>query len=310
MTDLQFFGERIERLLDASATSGPLARERSEELVRLVVELYGAGLERVMEVLHAAGALTDSVLEQLVDDELVAGLLLVHDLHPYGVQERVQRALDGVRPYLGSHGGDVELVEVVAADSATPEDGAPIHGAVVRLRMLGSCDGCPSSSATLSLAVEGAIHQAAPEVVRIDVEAATAVVTPALISADSLRVRLKEPTAGADWFPLPVELLPTSGVAPVTVGGLDLVLCRVVGTLFAYRDSCPSCLASLAGGALERGLGTPLGTAVLTCPTCRAHYDVTKAGVGTAGTLAHLDPLPLLERNGVVEVAVPRPVPA
>ena len=71
----------------------------------------------------------------------MASLLLVHGLHPYDVETRVARALDGVRPYLGSHGGDVELLGVT-------DDG------VVRLRLLGSCDGCPSSSVTLKLAVE------------------------------------------------------------------------------------------------------------------------------------------------------------
>ena len=62
-----------------------------------------------------------------------------------------------MRPYLGSHGGDVELLDVTA-------DG------VVRLRMLGSCDGCPSSAVTLKLAVEGAIEAAAPEITAIEVE--------------------------------------------------------------------------------------------------------------------------------------------
>jgi hypothetical protein len=100
-------GERIERLLEASAAAGPIARERAEELVRLVVELYGAGLERVLELAYDAGALDDDLLASLAGDELVSSLLLVHGLHPYGVEERVQRALDDVRPYLGSHGGDV-----------------------------------------------------------------------------------------------------------------------------------------------------------------------------------------------------------
>ena len=65
-----------------------------------------------------------------------------------------------MRPYLGTHGGDVELLEIT-------DDG------VVRLRLLGSCDGCASSSVTLKLAVEGAIEAAAPEVTAIEVETPT-----------------------------------------------------------------------------------------------------------------------------------------
>ena len=154
-------GERIETLLEASAAGGAVARERAEELVRLVVDLYGAGLERVLTILHEGGRLDDELLAALAADDLVASLLLVHGLHPYDVQTRVEQALDGVRPYLGCHGGDVELLEVT-------DDG------VVRLRLLGSCDGCASSSVTLKLAVEGAIEAAAPEIIGIEVETPTA----------------------------------------------------------------------------------------------------------------------------------------
>src|SRR5580698_8594256 len=153
--DARSVGERIERLLDASAASGPKVGERAEELVRLVVELYGAGLERVLELAYEAGALSDDLLDALADDDLVSALLLVHGLHPYPVEERVGRALDKVRPYMGTHGGDVELIEVT-------DEG------VVRLRMLGSCDGCASSAVTLDLAVKDAVEAAAPEVERIE----------------------------------------------------------------------------------------------------------------------------------------------
>ncbi|MEJ7716430.1 MAG: NifU family protein [Thermoleophilaceae bacterium] len=75
---------------------------------------------------------------------------------PIPVEERVVGALEGVRPYLESHGGNVELVAV--------EDG------VVRVRLEGSCDGCPSSAMTLKLAIEEAVHKAAPEVERVEAE--------------------------------------------------------------------------------------------------------------------------------------------
>ena len=59
-------------------------------------------------------------------------------------------ALDKVRPYLKSHGGNVDLLSVV--------DG------VVHLRLIGSCDGCPSSALTLKSAIERNIYEAAPDV--------------------------------------------------------------------------------------------------------------------------------------------------
>ena len=184
--DLRATGERIEALLDASAAHGAMARERSEELVRLVVDLYGAGLERLLDVLYEAGRLDAEALDALARDDLVASLLLVHGLHPHDVTTRVERALDDVRPYLGSHGGDVELLGVT-------EDGT------VRLRLLGSCDGCPSSSVTLKLAVESAVEAAAPEITGIEVDTASADAGPSagVIPVSALRTRLDEPQVGS-----------------------------------------------------------------------------------------------------------------
>ena len=208
---LRAVGERIDVLLDASGAGGVVARERAEELVRLVADLYGAGLERILEVMYDAGRLDDEVLAALAADDLVASLLLVHGLHPYDVTTRVEQALEGVRPYLGSHGGDVELLDV-------SEDG------VVRLRLLGSCDGCPSSSVTLKLAVEGAIEAAAPEITSIEVEDAPAEpASDGLISVDALWSRVSPAAEGqiAGWHPL-------SGIDTLADG--EVVLRDVAGT--------------------------------------------------------------------------------
>lgn len=293
-------GERIEVLLEASAAQGPLARERAEELVRIVVELYGAGLERLMELAYEAGKLDDDLLDRFAADELVSSLLLVHGLHPFGVQERVERALEEVRPYLGSHGGDVRLVEVT-------DDG------VVRLQLLGSCDGCASSAVTLELAVDSAIRAAAPEVVRIDVESAPGAKTHnGLIPVESL-------TAGLRQVDLPGEVvwsvaggvqdLAVGGLLRTTVAGLDVLLCRLLAGVYAYRDRCASCGSSFDGAGLQRAPSSP-GSAVLTCRACGAHFDVRRAGADLDDTTRHLEPIPLLERDGMVEIAVRTAIPA
>jgi Fe-S cluster biogenesis protein NfuA len=167
--NLRTVGDRIEKLLDdlqacADARSFGLA----EEVLRLVSELYGAGLVRVLELAreHAPG-----LIDVLVSDELVASLLLVHGLHPDSLAERVEGALQRVRPLLARHQGDVELLGIDDAAGA------------VRLRLLGSCDGCPSSSITLQLAVERAILEAAPEIVRVEVGAAPVPGVPIAITS-------------------------------------------------------------------------------------------------------------------------------
>ena len=118
--------------------------DRATEAVQALVELYGEALARVL-----AGA-------DPQQDELLSHLLLVHDLHPVDAETRVRQALDEVRPYLGSHGGDVELLGV--------EDG------VARVRLEGTCNGCPSSTVTLRNAIEEAIMRAAPELEGIEAE--------------------------------------------------------------------------------------------------------------------------------------------
>lgn len=311
--DLRSTGERIEALLDASSAYGVVARQRSEELVRLVTDLYGAGLERVLDIVHESGRLDAELLDALADDDLVASLLLVHGLHPYGITTRVERALDSVRPYLGSHGGDVELLDVT-------DEG------VVHLQLLGSCDGCPSSSVTLELAVKDAVEAAAPEVVTIQVRTAGTTsptptagagagtgATPGLIPVSALRSRIgpTEPAAvvveAAGWEALPlVSDLAPGELRALEVGGSSVVLARVGAQHYAYRDRCGRCAGSLAGARLERRLGGRAGDAVLRCPGCGGHFDAVRAGAGLDDADEHLEPLPLLVRDGVLSVALPR----
>jgi len=162
--NLRAAGDRIEQLLDElRASAEPRTYTRAEELLRCVTDLYGGALARVVEI---AGEMGAEATRRLVDDELVASLLLVHGLHPESTQGRVEAALVGVRPLLAQHGGDVELLDLEA-------------GAIL-LGLLGSCDGCPSSAVTLREAVDQAVFAAAPEIVRIDVQQATepGVITP------------------------------------------------------------------------------------------------------------------------------------
>lgn len=140
------------------------------EVAQALLDLYGEGLRRIVARVDAS---------ELADDALVSHLLLLHDLHPVPVEQRVRAALTDVRPYLGSHGGDVELLGVSEG--------------VARLRLEGSCSGCPSSTITLRMAIEEAIYKAAPDVERV--EAVDGPPAPVLLQIDDLTCPL--PMAGA-----------------------------------------------------------------------------------------------------------------
>lgn len=154
MTDIATVAGQVERLLDEIGSADPRVAASTAEVVRALSELYGETLARITTLLD------EDTVRRLAGDELIGALLVLHDLHPVPLLDRVGTALDTVRPALGMHDGDVELLGIVEEDD----------GVVVQLRLAGSCHGCPSSMITMSQGVERAIHEAAPEVARVDVE--------------------------------------------------------------------------------------------------------------------------------------------
>jgi Fe-S cluster biogenesis protein NfuA/nitrite reductase/ring-hydroxylating ferredoxin subunit len=265
-------GDRIEELL-SGLQAGP-AKQTAEELVRLLVEMYGEGLARVVAMLEPEQH------HRMTEDDLLESLLLLHDLHPLDLDTRIQRALDRVRPYLGSHAGGVEYL------------GVDDNG-VAQLRLEGNCHGCPSSTLTVKMAIEGAITDAAPEIVGVEVAGVTEP-EPATL----LQISLKPPPGwGGGWAQLPELGPPTRQPVTVPVEGTRVLICSVRGTLYAYRDSCAACESTLGESTLDAD--------VLTCATCGARFDVHHAGTGLDDAAQHLDPLPLLSDSRGVRVAVP-----
>ncbi|HEY6478468.1 MAG TPA: NifU family protein [Streptosporangiaceae bacterium] len=293
MTAVRSAGARVEELLDGLRSGPPSAALAAEELVGLLVGLYGGGLAAIVELLREQGPAGAAALAAMADDPRVEGLLLLHDLHPLDVDARIQRALDRVRPYLGSHAGGVQYLGVA--------DG------VARLRLEGSCDGCPSSTVTVELAIRGAVEDAAPEVTEVVVEGVAAAPEPALLQigrrpADAgSHAAAPDAAAGAGgWIPLPDIGPPSSRPVSAAAGGTAVLVCSVRGTLYAYLDACAACGSSMALGQLDRE--------ELTCPACAAVYNVRLAGKGTADPSLHLDPLPLLADSRGVRVALPETV--
>jgi len=298
---VQQVSARVEELLGALKSGGfGGAAPAAEELVGLLVGLYGDGLRQIVATLADAGQGGAAMLAKLAEDPLVEGLLLLHDLHPLGTDDRIQRALDQVRPYLGSHAGGVQYLGV--------RDG------VARLRLEGSCHGCPSSTVTVELAITTAVRDAAPEVTEVVVEGMATPPEPALLQIG--RRPDDHPSAGQNhnhdgnavtWVPLPNVGPPSSRPVTASAGGLAVLLCAVRGTLYAYRDRCARCGTSMAAGRLDRE--------ILSCPGCGAQFNVRLAGksvetTDTGDAALHLDPLPLLADSQGVRIAVPEAIPA
>jgi Fe-S cluster biogenesis protein NfuA len=148
---------RVESLLqEVEQFKDPQVRSKTREIVQVLMDLHGAGLEKILTQLASTGDSGLAVIDSLSQDELVSSLLLLYGLHPLDLEARVNQALVKVRPYLASHGGNVELLGV--------EEG------MIRLRLQGSCHGCPSSAQTLKQTIEEAIMEKAPDAAGIEVE--------------------------------------------------------------------------------------------------------------------------------------------
>jgi Fe-S cluster biogenesis protein NfuA/nitrite reductase/ring-hydroxylating ferredoxin subunit len=282
--DTQPVLERIQRLTAELERLPPSStRDLGEQMTAAVVDMYGEGLKRIV------GALDEDELSALARDEIVGGLLLIHDLHPVPLEERVQVALDQVRPYMKSHGGGVELLGI--------EQG------VARLRLEGSCNGCGASTSTLELAVEKALEEAAPDLAGLEVEGA---VTEPQVTGTPL------PKAPADQGPIAVDQgpirvtgwQPLGGVTDladdelrsVDLDGETLLVARVGSELLAFHDRCVGCGSPLSGGALSEG--------VLACTSCERRYFLPRAGRSLDDERLQLAPVPLLRDGAAARVAL------
>jgi len=150
---VQVLSEQLDGLSDVHA------RELAQELLSAVMVLYGDGLQRIMSAIEDAGPVGVEICDALVADSAVGSLLLIHDLYPVAIETRVATALASVRPYMESHGGNVELISL--------EDG------VAHLKLEGSCSGCSASQATLELAIKQALDEHCPDLAGLEVSGVT-----------------------------------------------------------------------------------------------------------------------------------------
>src|SRR5919202_4063790 len=135
-------------------------RDRVEEMMDLVDAFHREGLGRLVEMIRAWRG--EIFLESVGRDDVTGYFLNAYDLgeapderDAVAAQDAVDAALEEMRPFVESHGGMITVEEI--------KDG------VVKVQMLGSCDGCPSSAATLTGGLEGALRRHWPNFRRLEV---------------------------------------------------------------------------------------------------------------------------------------------
>ena len=271
-------GKRIQELVEKiQAMPDPATRRMLQETLESVLSFYGHGLSRILQIIEKSGGEGEKVRAALLRDGGVTGLLLIHGLHPVPIETRLTEALDQVRPYMKSHGGDVELLS--------------LENDFAQLRLKGHCETCPSSTVTLELAVRHAIEEACPDLAGFEVEGMTL-----NGAAPGSRQFEHVPKEAPQWLEIGnAGELANNELLVIHEGNEPLILCKVGDEFYAYYDRCPGCNMPLHMGKLEAG--------TLTCHL-EHRYDVRHAGRGLAGNSLHLEPLPLLVQNGAVKVAL------
>ncbi|MGB3193161.1 MAG: NifU family protein [Limnoraphis sp.] len=241
----------------------------------LVVE----GLKQSIEALHKEALIrlirsvkqeSLSALRHAVEDEVVYGLLRYHELikppQP-PLENRIQQALEEVRPGLKSHSGDVELVAIKLPDT-------------VEVKLVGTCSNCPASTLTLKQGVEQAIKNHCPEINHV-----ISVNTP--VSANNSD-SITSPFAAnqeVGWVAITtIEEIPDGGILAVELDGLKLIITQFADKIQAYRNSCTHLAMPLDKGKIQDG--------ILTCPFHHFQYNLTTGECLTAPEMP-LQPYPI-----------------
>ena len=273
------------------------AREKALELLRTVLSLYGEALRRILHIVQSRPSgeevVGQLIVNQMIEDPAVSSVLMIHGLYPVELKVRVDTALDQVRPYLHSHGGDAELLGV--------ENG------VAKVRLIRPSHDGSSSMAPMRLPIEKALLEAAPDLAGIEVIEEEGAVAPAKAPGSTGLLQIQNRgaiQAGGGTTLGRLEEFPPGTMKAVdavygtkaVAGRLNLLICNVDGQLFAYRNAC-----ACHGLAFDRGF---LEGPFLDCPRNGYRYDVRRGGACLNDPAIHLDPLPLRLEKGVVKVAL------
>ena len=258
-------------------------RDRVRELVYSVIELHHGALHRILEI-TANQDNGEEVLKQLSDDELVRAVLMVHGLMPQDLEARVLTALEHAREQLKAYDAGVELVG--------------IKEGVARLRLIGGAASVQVSTALLKGEIEQALHEFAPDLLNIEYEDLIAAAKPQkLVQIAPRAVPPAPPQAKGKLIPvIRAHEVPENDLRVVEIGDINLLVCNVAGTFYAFRNACAH-----RGLSLEKAL---LEGSVLTCPWHGYQFDLRHGGRCLTDPALRLDALTLAVENEVVRVAL------
>jgi len=262
-------------------------RNHVRALVYTMLNLHHGALQRIVEIVSVQPD-GEATLQELVRDELVQAVLMVHELLPYSLQERIENALETAREQLRTYGAGVEIVSV--------------NNGVALLKLMGSSATANVSTSILKAEIEHAVHAVAPDLLDIEYEDTIARL-PDIKPVNLVQILSRKTTekVSTKYTLMPViraDQIPINELRIVEAGDINLLMCNVAGTIYAFQNSCAQNSLSLEKSLLEGG--------ILTCP-CHGHqYDVRQGGRCLTDSSLRLESLTLRMQGNVVKVALPK----
>ena len=160
----------------------------AKELLQLLMEVNGSGLERMLEMVFETGAEGAALIDKLARDEMVSGLLLLYSLHPEALEERIRKAMDGMRSLIAKHAYSIELLGIE-------------HGAV-RVSLNAAGHSCGSTAQAVKAIVENNLYQAAPDMTSLEIVEVQNPAQSGFVAVESLagsgRTHVTKPAATQD----------------------------------------------------------------------------------------------------------------
>ena len=257
-------------------------RNHVRALVYTLLDLHHGALQRITEII-AAQPTGEKILQEMNDDELVQAVLMVHELMAQPLEVRIENALEIAREQLKIYGADVELVSV--------------KNGVAGLKLFGGASTANVSTSILKAEIEHALHEHTPDLLNVEYEDLIAPSRPAKL----VQILPRKPAVdiSSNKFFMPIiraGQIPANELRVIELGDINLLLCNVAETIYAFQNACAEGNTPLGSSVLEDG--------VLTCPCHGFQFDVRQKGRCLTNPDLRLEALPLKVENEIVKVAL------
>ncbi len=257
-------------------------RNHVRALVYTLLDLHHGALQRITEII-AAQPMGEKILQEMNDDELVQAVLMVHDLMAQPLETRIETALEIARGQLKIYGADVELVSV--------------KNGVAGLKLFGGATTANVSTSILKAEIEHALHEHTPDLLNVEYEDLIAPSRPVKLVQILSRQPAKDISSNKFFMPIiRADQISANGLRIVELGDINLLLCNVAGTIYAFQNACAGENSPLGQSVLDDG--------VLTCPCHGWQFDVRQKGRCLTNPDLQLEALPMKVENEIVKVAL------